>query len=145
MRRGFTLIELLVVVAIIAILVLLAYGGIGAWSNSSFTEEFDAKVIRKFEYNHGGDTGGTEFRVDVQRRGSPTVETLTNQDDRWNDDKVNSGTIQANLIEGDWYHFRVRGQRNESWSLYPNIRDVPTKIQSPDDVGNVEEGGEIDY
>lgn len=120
MRRGFTLIELLVVLFIITILVVMVFSMVGGTSSYQHTENFKAEVMRKFEYDLGGETGGTQFRVEVRREGSEFIETIINTDDGWQE-KYNSGTIQANLTVGDWYEFHTRGERNEKWSMYPNI------------------------
>ena len=80
-RNALTLIELVVILSIVGVLVAIFYGSFGAVfsGDSSKTDSFRAEVIRKFEYDHGGELGGTEFRVDVRRTKDGQIDTLKNQ------------------------------------------------------------------
>lgn len=88
-------------------------------------------MIRKYERNESDGDGGstTIYRVEVRREGSDFVETLNNVDDVFQG-KLNSATVYANLLEGEWYQFKVRGIRNETWSMFPNIEQV-SKVSKP--------------
>ena len=90
-------------------------------------ETFTAKVVRKYEYVYNGQT---TYRVDVQKQGSETAETIQNADDPWLK-KWDAATIHANLKEGETYKFDVVGMRQEPY-LFPNIMKaerVPPKPQ----------------
>ena len=119
-KRNFTLLELIIVVAIFGVLGSVIYGNTGGriWNRGS--ETFTAKVVRKYEYTRNNNS---VFRIDVQRTGSETIETIENYDE-WYQGKWNSATIQANLIEGQSYQLSTVGIRNEYFSYFPNLIDT---------------------
>lgn len=144
MKKGFTLIELLIVLAIIFILAAILLGGVrGCNSGYRTINTFTAEVVRKYEVNvpYGDDGTRTVYRVDVRQPNSEFVETLTNEDDYWQN-KHNSATIHGNLIEHRWYQFTTRGVRDEYWSYFPNIMSA-TKVENPEGPKVIK--GEIDY
>ena len=89
---------------------------------------FTAEVMRKYEITSGTTEGTTTIRlVDLRRPGASFVETCSNVDDLFAG-KNNSGTIHGNLLEQHFYQIKTIGERNEAWSLYPNIitiQEVP--------------------
>ena len=140
MKKGFTLVELLVVVAIVGILTVLFISVFGGKGRMSKTETVQGQLVRKVEYNLG--ESGTQFRLEVKLT-SGKVDTFVNQD-YWYDDYYSSGTVQANTEIGKWYEFDLRGERNERWSYYRQLRASPRPIQAPFQPGDVV-NGEIDY
>lgn len=133
MRKGLTLIEILVVIAIILMVVFLILPALGLNRQKN---TFVAEVVRKYEVtqndstttnNQTFNTVTTKRLVDLRRPGSGFVETCENVDDAFAG-KNNSGTIHANLLEGNFYQITTIGSRNETMSWYPNIIEIQKVI-----------------
>jgi hypothetical protein len=112
------LVEVIVVITIVIVMfaILANVAGCQNWGGK---RTISGTVKRVYEEQHGN---STRHMVAVEHA-SGHVTTLRNEDTLYYG-KWNSSTIQNELVVGKPYFFEIYGNRNEFFSLFPNIISV---------------------